>query len=428
MRTFGIIALLVALIFVAVPAESRVYLDVYGKTFKKITIGVPALKGDSQDRTRADMSDLLSKDLDLSGFFLVAPQSLMDKELSNEGVEKQEIRFGNWRSLGIELLCKGKVQERENELSLDAYLYDTIDGSLVLAKRYRAKPDEWRRVVHRLADDIVLAVTGEKGIMSSRIVFAAGTRNNKEIYTADLDGQNMKKVTSHRSISILPSVSGNGRFLSYTSYKDGRPNLYVIDLERNREVFSDREEGTKIGTSWHGRSLAYAATAGRHSTIYSVDVETRGRKTILRGDGIYTSPSFSPDGTKMVFVSDMYGSPQVFLKDLNSGEVKRLTYYGNYNTAPCFSPKGDQIAFVSKFEGAFEIVLMNADGSNQRVLTNGGINDSPNFSPCGRYIIYSSKRGNRYNIYVMLYNGENKRLLKFTDGDEEQPRFVGGGP
>jgi Tol biopolymer transport system component len=68
---------------------------------------------------------------------------------------------------------------------------------------------------------------------------------------------------------------------------------------------------------------------------------------------------------------------------------------------------------------------MNSDGSNQRVLTNDGtVNDSPQFSPCGRYIIYSSLRGGKYATYIMLFNGDNKRLLKFTDYNEEQPRFV----
>jgi TolB protein len=126
----------------------------------------------------------------------------------------------------------------------------------------------------------------------------------------------------------------------------------------------------------------------------------------------------------MVIVSDMCGNPQIFIKDLSSGDAKRLTYSGNYNTSPSFSPKGDLIVFVSKINGSFEICTMNLDGSNQRVLTSGGINDSPQFSPCGRYILYSSKKGDQYNVYVMLYNGENKRMLKLTSKDEEQPKFV----
>jgi len=425
MRKLKWIIILIFLTCITTNTEARIYLDIYGKTFKKITIGVPSFKSETIDRLRADMSELLNKDLDMSGFFIVAPGSLLDRELSDEGIEKQEIKFGNWRSIGIELLCKGKFQQKDGEIMLEAYLYDTIDGSLMLAKRYRAKSEEWRKIVHRLADDIVLTVTGEKGIMSSRIVFVAGGRSQKEIYTADLDGHNTKRLTNFRSITVLPSVSPNGKYLAYTSYKEGKPNLFIMDLEKNREIHIERGEGMKFGTTWIGKAtLGFSHTSGRYSSIYTFDIEKSDKRLILSKEGIYTSPSFSPDGTKMVFVSDIYGTPQIFMQDLPSGNIKRLTYYGNYNTSPCFSPKGDLIAFVSSIEGSFEICVMNADGSNQRVLTNGGINDSPQFSPYGRYIIYSSKRGGRYNIYIMLYNGEGKRMLKFVEGDEEQPKFI----
>ncbi len=424
-RLIGIVFSVCLLLSVSL-ADAKVYLDVFGKSYKKITIGIPPFKADKPDRLRMDMPELLQKDLDFSGFFIVAPSSLIDRELNDEGIEKQVIKFSNWRSIGIELLCKAKMEEKNGELILEAFLYDTFDGSLMLAKRYRTRSEDWKRVVHRLADDILLTVTGEKGINSSRVVFASGSRTKKDIYMSDMDGQNLKRLTNHRSISLAPSVSPNGKYLSYTSYREGRPNLYIIDLESNKEVFVDREEGMKVGTNWIASkaTLAYSHTSGRYSTIYALDVDRKNKRSLLRSDGIYTSPSFSPDGTKMVFVSDMYGTPQVFIRDLNSGDTKRLTYSGSYNSSPNFSPKGDLIVFVAKFEGSFEICTMNPDGSNQRVLTSGGINDSPHFSACGRYIIYSSNKGGKSTLNVMLFNGENKKVLRFTDGEETQPRFV----
>ena len=424
--TLTLCVIFTAGVFMAEAAEARVYLDIYGKSFKKITVAVPYFKSDKADRLQTDMSDLLNKDLDLSGFFIVAPQSLLDKEFLNEGVEKQEINFGSWRSVGIELLCKGKFQLKDGEVILEAFLYDTLDGSMMLAKRYRSRQEDWRRLVHRLADDILLTVTGDKGIMSSRVVFVSGRRNLKEVYMADIDGFNLKKITNYNSISVAPSVSPNGRYIAYTSYKDGRPNLYVKDMEGGKEIYVDRNDGMKICSSWLNNStLVYSHTVGKNSTIYTYNIATKEKRTILQREGIATSASFSPDGSKLLFVSDMYGSPQIFVRDTASGDIKRLTYYGNYNSAPSFSPKGDLITFVSKIEGAFEISIMNADGSNQRVLTNGGaLNDSPQFSPCGRYILFSSQAGGRYSLHTMLYNGENKRLLKFTDNNEEQPKFA----
>jgi TolB protein len=417
-----------ALIFFAASmAEATPRIDIVGKSFKKLTIAVPPFKSEAGDKLKSDMSDLLNKDLDLSGFFIVTPPSLFDKEFSSEGVEKKDIKFPSWRSVGVELLCKARIQEAGGEITVEAWLYDTLEGNFMFAKRYKAGKDEWRRVVHRLADEIILAVTGEKGIMGSRILFVAGTRFHKELYTADIDGANPKKLTSYKSITLSPSISSDGKYLSFTSYKEGRPNLYVVDVGSNREVRSDKQEGMKLGTHWLNKNtLGFSHTSGKYSTIYGLDVTNGTKKQLLRKEGILASPTFSPDGSKMAFLSNMYGSPQIFLMDMASGEIKRLTYSGNYNSAPSFSPKGDLIAFVSSLEGSFEICIMNADGGNQRVLTSGAgaVNDSPSFSPCGRYIIYSSKNGSRSTINLMLFNGENQRVLKLLNGNEDQPKFM----
>jgi TolB protein len=425
-RCSRIIIIALSIFCAATICEAREYFVITPSGFKKIPIGVPPLKGEKTDKQSGDMSGLLNKDLDVSGFFITAPASLIDKELLNEGVEKKEINFNNWRSMGIDLVCKGRIEAKDGDLALEAFLYDTLDGTLLLAKRYKGQQGDWRRLVHRLADDIVLTVTGEKGILSSRILFTSGVRNLKEVYMADFDGQNVKKLTSYRNIALSPSVSPEGKYLAYTSYKEGRANLYIKDIEKNTEVYADRSDGTKIGTSWLNKStIVYSHTAGGHSTIYAYDVEKRDKKALLQQDGILASPKVSPDGKKMLFVSDMYGSPQIFARDNSSGATNRLTYYGTYNSAPAWSPKGDLIVFVSKLEGGFEISTINPDGSNQRVLTNdGAINDSPQFSPEGRYIIYSSQKGGKYGIHIMLFNGDNKRLLKFTDYNEEQPAFM----
>ena len=426
MRKCVWLAISLFLISVALPASAKVSLDIYGQSYKKITIATPPFKGtDTASKLKTDMPDLLAKDLDMSGFFIVAPKTVMDRELTAEGVEKKDIRFENWRSLGIELICKAVAQVQNGGLTIESYLYDSSDGTLLFAKRYRTKTDEWRRVVHRLADDIIQAATGERGIMSSRVLFVARDKRGKDVYISDLDGGALKKLTEHGGITVSPAMSPDGRYLAFTSYKEGKPNLYVFDLERNREVYANREDGTKIASTWlDKRTLVYTHTTGRNSTIFSENIETKEKKVILRQEGILASPNFSMDGKKMVFVSDMYGTPQIFIRDLSSGETKRLTYAGNYNTTPVLSPKGDLIAYGCKTEGALEICVMKSDGTEPRVLTDGGVNDSPQFSFCGRYILYSSDNGRKAAIYLMLHNGDNKRLLTFTQSEETQPKFM----
>jgi TolB protein len=403
-------------------AQAKVYI-VYGSTYKKMAIAVPIFK--SEDKEFAEVSDLLGQDLDMSGFFIVAPRSIMDKEFLSEGIDKKAIRFDQWRSLGVELLCKALVTEKDGMFTLEAFLYDASDESLLLWKKYKENPPTWKRAVHRLADDIVQAITGEKGIMASRILFVSGNVRHKDIYLSDLDGSGQRKLTNHNQIVVSPSVSPDGKYVAFTSYREGKPNLHVTDIDTGREVLVEREEGMKIGAAWRDKkTLVYSHTSGRFSTIYSINVETREKIQILRRDGILLSPCFSPDGSKMVFVSDMHGGVNIFIRDMASGEIKRLTYSGNYNTSPAFSPKGDLIAFVSRIGGEFEVCVMKQDGSNGQVLTQGGVNDSPQFSPCGRYIMYSSQKGGKTALYVMLFNGDNRRVLNLTGNEESQPKFM----
>jgi TolB protein len=339
----------ICLAFVVEPAFAKVSIEVIGQSYKKVTIATPPFKSDNGTKVKTDMGDLLAKDLDLSGFFIVAPKSVMDRELTEEGIDKKEIRFENWRSLGIELVCKGLLQTQAGGLTLEIYLYDSSDGTLLFAKRYRTIPDEWRRLTHRLADDIIQAVTGERGIMSSRVLFVAGGRQGKDIYMSDFDGAGQRKLTDYGKITLSPCLSPDGKYLAFISYKEGPSNLFVLDVEKNREIYANRDGGMKLPSTWlDKRTLVYTHTSGKYSTIYAENVETKEKRVLMRQEGILASPGFSTDGKKMVFVSDMYGTPQVFIRDLSSGETKRLTYVGTYNTTPVLSPKGDLIAMAVK--------------------------------------------------------------------------------
>ncbi len=119
--------------------------------------------------------------------------------------------------------------------------------------------------------------------MSSRVLFVAGNGRRKDVYVSDLDGYGARKLTTYNQIVVSPAVSPDGKYLAFTSYKEGKPCLYVTDLETNRDVYVDREDGMKIGATWINRkTLAYSYTAGKFSTIYSVNVESKERKELFQ--------------------------------------------------------------------------------------------------------------------------------------------------
>ena len=118
------------------------------------------------------------------------------------------------------------------------------------------------------------------------------------------------------------------------------------------------------------------------------------------------------------------GSPQIYILDIGSERVERLTYEGRYNTSPSWSSR-NQIAFASMKGGRFDICTMDAVGGRLRRLTeNEGKNEDPCWSPDGRYIMFSSNREGRYHIYIMNANGQNQRRITSKKGEQTAPSWA----
>jgi TolB protein len=132
-------------------------------------------------------------------------------------------------------------------------------------------------------------------------------------------------------------------------------------------------------------------------------------------------PDFSPDGTKIAFMSGLNFNFDLYSVDLATGDVTRLTTTPGLDGFPVYSPDGSKIAFVSGRSGLPQVWLMNADGSNPVQLTfdRAPKGQLPDWSPDGSQIAYQSAATGNGDIYVMNADGTNQRQLTATP----QPEF-----
>ncbi len=411
-------------------AEARIYFDINAPTFVQIPIVLAKWK--PVDKTPSSFPEkvyqILANDLMLSGFFKVIdvdrlPLSLREKDGIPGASALQE-----WTPAGGEILLAGETLLEPDGLNfkMKFHLFDLVEQKHIVGKQYEGPSQTLRSAVHRMADEIVLQITGEKGVHNTKIAFALLQGSGKEICIADFDGTNVKQITQNQSINLSPAWTPEGKRIAFTSYLRRNPDLYLIDVDgKNLQLFS-RYPGLNVSPSWSpdGKKIALMMGMEGKSDIYLIDTNGGNPRKLTKGHGNEASPTWSPEGEWIAFVSDRSGSPQIYIMARDGSNVRRLTFEGSYNTNPSWSPKGDRIAFCARAEGHFQICTIGTDGSGLRKMTsNSGNNENPSWSPDGRYIAFSSNRTGASKIFIMNANGFNQRALTPSKGGESGPAW-----
>ena len=287
------------------------------------------------------VSDVISFDMNMSG--VVAAES-RSQQPSVKDFSLMNVDFVPWLSAGFDLLVRSEYSLKGEQLTIEFRLFDVINRKLLTAKRYLGTAKDLRRFSHSFADEILRAMTGEKGVFTTKIAYVSTQTGNKEIYIMDWDGHNPLPLTKNGSINMNPDFSPDGREIIFTSYKRGNPDLYRRSLSNPAEVVLSRRSGLNITGKWSpdGSKIALALSKDGDAEIYTLDKDGSHPVRLTINPALELYPAWSPDGKQIAFVSDRLGKPQIFVMNADGGEVRRLTTAGNYNVNPRWSPKGDQ--------------------------------------------------------------------------------------
>ena len=174
--------------------------------------------------------------------------------------------------------------------------------------------------------------------------------------------------------------------------------------------------------------IALAASQRDKSDLYVANLDGSEIKRIISG-GMNTDPDFSPTGTSIVFVSDRDGDEDLYLYDMTTKEIRRLTNNAAQDFAPSFAPDGKEVAFVSNIDNPYkwEIYSINVENGRMRRLTDNDYWDGfPRFTANGQAIVFSSKRNGSEDIYVMRRDGGAEELLFASPGDDNDPTLIKG--
>jgi TolB protein len=243
------------------------------------------------------------------------------------------------------------------------------------------------------------------------------------------------RLAGHRiADAIFEKLTGEkGVFstrIAFVSKSGNRYRLNVADWDGENVVSPLVSPEPIISPSWSpdGGRLAYVSFEQKKPVVYVHTLASGQRVAVANFKGSNSAPAWSPDGRTLAVALTLNGLSQIYLINAADGaNARRLTTSNAIDTEPVFSPDGRTLYFTSDRGGSPQIYRMPvAGGDASRVTFGSSYNVSPRVSPDGRSIAFLTRRDGRYFVGIKELAGGNESVL--TDGGaEESPSFAPNG-
>ena len=257
---------------------------------------------------------------------------------------------------------------------------------------------------------------------------------------ADLSGvaftasREQMRATAHRIADyVYEKLTGEkGVFstrIAYVVKRGNRFELQIADADGFGEETALASFEPIISPSWSpdGRRLAYVSFEAKKPVVYVHSLLDGKRHVAANFKGSNSAPTWSPDGSRLAVSLSRDGGSQIYMVNADGSGVRRLAQSGGIDTEPVFSPDGQYIYFTSDRGGSPQIYRMPAGGGEaQRVTFEGTYNVSPRISPDGKVLAYISRNGGKFQVATQVLATRQTQILTDSDKDES-PSFAPNG-
>ena len=283
----------------------------------------------------------------------------------------------------------------------------------------------------RACDFVVEKTMRTKGFFAGKLAFVYSKAGGKtsEIAVSDMVFRNVRVITKDSSNSMWPHFSPDGSKIAYTGYyRAGFMDLFQIDLNTRTRKTLASYKGSNCGgaMSPNGAKMAVILTSSGNAEIWVGNANCKGLRKITKTSATESSVSFSPDGSKLIFASDVRGRPQVYTMSANGGSMQAVpARLSNYCSEPDWNwTNPDLICFTIAQGKGFQIATYNLKTREAKVVSKGASTSGGKWLSDGRHIVCQKSFGNTRRLYVIdTETGKQAPLHSAGLGSLSDPDF-----
>jgi len=276
----------------------------------------------------------------------------------------------------------------------------------------------FRMAVHRLSDRVIEAALGVGGTAATRVLFVM----DGKVYSIDQDGADQRMVSSSDHAAMSPTWAADGRRFAYMEFWEGHGRLFVQDVasgKRTAVATTGQALDFTPAFSSDGKTLAFSRATEEGTDVYTVNIKDGCCLQRLTVGRFYDnlSPTYSPDGQRIAFVSTRAGLPQIYAMAADGTDQQLLAPFdygatGSSN-APEWSPDGQSVAFHRDVGGTLQVFVLDVRTRAVRQLTSVGRNEDPTWAPDSRHMAFVSDRSGYRQLWIIdVETGRIRPLLQ----------------
>jgi TolB protein len=410
------------------PAQAQLKIEITSGVTDPVPIAVVPFARPGPADGGLDVAQVVEHDLQGSGRF----RALARQRMPGTPTRFDDVAAAAWKGAGADYLVVGRVTAIDGgQVAVDFDLVNSLTGQKVVSQRFMGLPSALRNAAHRVSDVVYEKILGIKGAFATRIAYVAvdgqPPAQSYQLIVADADGENQRLILQSRFPLMSPAWSPDGQWLAYVSFETKRSAVYVQLVRTGERRQVSARAGINGAPAWSPDGHKLALTLGGSNgnpDIYILDLSSQNLTRITDDPAIDTEPTWTPDGRSLYFTSDRAGGPQIYRIGTTAGEhPKRITFGGNYNARPRVSADGTLLAMVTLDSGNYRIAVQDLASGNVRMLSKGRLDESPSFAPNGAMLIYAEREGNRGSLDTVSVDGLTGLRLRADQGEVREPAW-----